>query len=77
MQIKSPLTFISVSPIYLSWLFEVVSVSVALYTTHLVRHLPSSGHEFLCRQLHSSNQVIKFANFVYKKNCPFSGPQHL
>ena len=30
----------SVSPIYVSWLFEVVSVTVALYTTHLVRHLP-------------------------------------
>ena len=36
----------SVSPIYVSWLFEVVSVTVALYTTHLVRHLPSSGQEF-------------------------------
>ena len=36
----------SVSPIYVSWLFEVVSVTVALYTSHLVRHLPSSGQEF-------------------------------
>ena len=36
----------SVSPIYVSWSFEVVSVTVALYTTHLVRHLPSSGQEF-------------------------------
>ena len=27
----------SVSPIYVSWLFEVVSVTVALYTTRLVR----------------------------------------
>ena len=36
----------SVSPIYVSWLFEVVSVYVALYTTHLVRYLPSSGQEF-------------------------------
>ena len=35
----------SVSPIYVSWLFEVVSVTVALYTTYLVRHLPSSGQE--------------------------------
>ena len=35
----------SVSPIYVSWLFEVVSVTVALYTRHLVRHLPSSGQE--------------------------------
>ena len=35
----------SVSPIYVSWLFEVVSVTVPLYTTHLVRHLPSSGQE--------------------------------
>ena len=43
----------SVSPIYVSWLFEVVSVTVALYTTHLVRHLPSSGQEFFRRQLHS------------------------
>ena len=43
----------SVSPIYISWLFKVVSVTVALYTTHLVRHLPSSGQEFFCRQLHS------------------------
>ena len=33
----------SVSVIYVSCLFEVVSVTVALYTTHLVRHLPSSG----------------------------------
>ena len=36
----------SVSPIYVSWQFEVVSVTVALYKTHLVRHLPSSGQEF-------------------------------
>ena len=43
----------SVSPIYVSWSFEVVSVTVALYITHLVRHLPSSGQEFFCRQLHS------------------------
>ena len=35
-----------VSPIYVSWFFEVISVTVALYTTHLVRHLPSSGQEF-------------------------------
>ena len=41
------------SPIYVSCLFEVVSVTVALYTTHLVRHLPSTGQEFFCRQLHS------------------------
>ena len=33
------------SPIYVSWLFEVVSVTVAWYKTHLVRHLPSSGQE--------------------------------
>ena len=43
----------SVSPIYVSWFFEVVSVTVALYTTHLVRHLPSNGQEFFCRQLPS------------------------
>ena len=36
----------SVSPIYVSWLFEVVSVTVALHTTQLVRHLLSSGQEF-------------------------------
>ena len=36
-----------VSPIYVSWLFEVVSVTVALYTTHLVRHLPSSEQQFV------------------------------
>ena len=35
----------SVIPIYVSWLFKVVSVAVALYTTHLVRHLPSSGQK--------------------------------
>ena len=35
-----------VSPIYDSWLFQVVTVTVALYTTHLVRHLPSSGQDF-------------------------------
>ena len=39
----------SVSPIYVSWFFKVVSVTVALYKTHLVRHLPSSGQEFFCR----------------------------
>ena len=36
----------SVSAIYVSWLFEIVFVSVALFTKHLVRHLPSSGQEF-------------------------------
>ena len=36
----------SVSPIYVSWLFEVVSVAVDLYTTHLVRHLPQEGKSF-------------------------------
>ena len=40
----------SVCPIYVSWLFEVVSVTVALYTRHLVRHLPSSGQEFFFTQ---------------------------
>ena len=39
----------SVSLIYVSLLFEVVSVTVALYTMHLVRHLPSSGQEFFLR----------------------------
>ena len=39
------LNLFSVSPMYVSWLFEVVSVTVALYTMHLVRHLPSSGQE--------------------------------
>ena len=36
----------SFSPIYVFWLFEVVSVFVASYTRHLVRHLSSSGQEF-------------------------------
>ena len=45
MEIESRLNSFSVSPIYVSWLFEVVSVTVvsvtvALYTTHLVRQLP-------------------------------------
>ena len=53
MQIEYRLKSVFVSPIYVSWLFEVVSVTVALYTTHLVRHLPSSVQEFFCRQLHS------------------------
>ena len=35
----------SLSPMYVSWLFEIVSVTVALYTTHLVRHLPPSGQD--------------------------------
>ena len=39
----------SVSPIQVSRLFKVVSVTVAVYTTHLVRHLPASGQEFFCR----------------------------
>ena len=47
------LNLCSVSPIYVSWLFEAVSVSVALYRRYLVRPLPSSGQEFFCRQLHS------------------------
>ena len=37
----------SVSPIYVSGLSEVVFVTAALYTTHLVRHLPSSAQEFV------------------------------
>ena len=36
----------SVSLIYLFLLFKVVSVTVALYPRHLVRHLPSRGQEF-------------------------------
>ena len=43
MQIESRL--FSVSPMYISWLLKVVSVTVALYTTHLARHLPLSGQE--------------------------------
>ena len=43
MQIETVLHLFSVSQIYVSWLFEVVSVTVALYTRHVVRHLPSSG----------------------------------
>ena len=40
------LNLFSVSSIYVSWLFEAVSVTVALYTTHLVRYLPSSGQDY-------------------------------
>ena len=36
----------SVSPMYVSCFFVSVSVTVALYTTHLVRHFPSSGQLF-------------------------------
>ena len=43
----------SVSPMYVSCFFVSVSVTVALYTTHLVRHFPSSGQLFFCRQLHN------------------------
>ena len=32
--------------IYVSWLFEVVSVTVALCIKHLVRHLPLNGQGF-------------------------------
>ena len=42
----------SVSPMYVSCFFVSVSVTVALYTTHLVRHFPSSGQLFFCRQLY-------------------------
>ena len=47
------LNYFSVSPIYVSCLFEVVFVTILLYKTHLVRRFPSSGQEFFCRQLHS------------------------
>ena len=43
----------SVSPMYVSSFFVSVSVTVALYTTLLVRHFPSSGQLFFCRQLHN------------------------
>ena len=44
----------SVSPMYVSCFFVSVSVTVALYTTHLMRHFPSSGQLFFfCRQLHN------------------------
>ena len=43
------LNSLSGRPIYVSCLLEVVSVTVALYTTHLVRHLPSSGQELFLR----------------------------
>ena len=36
----------SVSSIHVSWLFEGVSVTAALYTTHLARHSLFSRHEF-------------------------------
>ena len=41
----------SVCPIYVSQLFKVVSVTVALYTTHLLRHLFSNGQDFQAVQL--------------------------
>ena len=44
-KLNTVLNSFSVSLIYVPWLFEVVLVTVALYTTHLVRHLPSSGQE--------------------------------
>ena len=54
MQIESHLEFVFCQSVYVSWSFEVVSVTVALYTKHLVRHLPSRGRElFFCQQLHS------------------------
>ena len=53
----------SVSPIYVSWLFEVVSVTVALYTTHFVRHLPSSGQDSLVPEATVSYNSCKSFNF--------------
>ena len=46
MQINIVLNSFSVSPIYVSSLIKVVSITVALYTTYLVRLLPSRGQEF-------------------------------
>ena len=37
----------AVSSMYVSCFFVSVSVTVALYTTHLVRHFPSSGQLFV------------------------------
>ena len=58
----------SVSPIYVSWLFEVVSATVALYTTHLVRRLPSSGQGFflptaVCPMLNRQSPITAIAYY--------------
>ena len=49
------LKLFSVSSIHVSWLFVGVSVTAALYTTHLARHSLFSRHEvfFFCRQIQS------------------------
>ena len=53
------------SPIYVSWLFERVSGTVALYTTHLVRHLPWSGQEFLfCWQWQFHSLLLWVDSFI-------------
>ena len=52
-RLNQVLNLFSVSPMYVSCFFMLVSVTVALYTTHLVRHFPSSGQLFFCRQLHN------------------------
>ena len=50
----------SVSPIYVSRLFEVVSVTVALYTTHLVRRLPSSGQKFF-----TDSNIVSYLELIF------------
>ena len=67
----------SVSPIYVSWLYEFVSVTITLYTTHLVRHLQSSGQEiFFCLQFHSllswvDSLILCSCYCVIVKTCAF------
>ena len=63
----------SVSPIYVSWLFEVVSVTVALYTTHLVRYLlkniPVHGKDLYIKTLIRKSETfvknIRWRAFFY------------
>ena len=55
----------SAGPIYVSWLFEVISVTVALYATHLVRHLL----EVLIQECQFSVYLQNSVNSICSK-CP-------
>ena len=61
----------SISPIYVSWLFKVVSVIAALYTTHLVRHLPSIGQEFFADSyiVCCLEMILSFCPVVVSDGC--------
>ena len=61
----------SVSPIYVSWLFEVVSVTVALYTTHLVRHLRQMGKSFFADSylVCYLELILSFCAFAVSDGC--------